>query len=61
MKLYIGEKKNKVEGNQLAQIVTICDFIKFANSKSFFNIDVEEFNHKSNITFQEYLQNYFDN
>ena len=60
MDLYIGEKKNKGEDNQLAQMTTICDFIKGVSSKSFFNIEEEEFNKKCQIAFQEYMENYLE-
>ena len=61
MDLYIGEKKNKGEDNQLAQMTTICDFIKGVSAKSFFNVDEEEFNRKSQDAFTEYMENYFEN
>ena len=61
MELYIGEKKNKGEDNQLAQMTTICDFIKGVSAKSFFNVDEEEFNRKSQDAFTEYMENYFEN
>ena len=46
MELYIGEKKNKGEDNQLAQMLSICDFIIKANSDSFLNITETEYNEK---------------
>ena len=61
MDLYIGEKKNKGEDNQLAQMTTICDFIKSVSAKSFFNIDEEEYNKKCQNAFQEYMENYLEN
>ena len=61
MELYIGEKKNKGEDNQLAQMTTICDFIKGVSAKSFFNVDEEEFNKKSQDSFTEYMNNYLEN
>ena len=47
MELYIGEKKNKGEDNQLAQMLSICDFMTKVNYKSFYNMDEQEFNEKS--------------
>jgi len=61
MQLYIGEKKNKGEDNQLTQMITICDFIKQVSAKSLFNVEEEEFNQKCQISFQEYMDNYLDN
>ena len=59
MELYIGEKKNKGEDNQLAQMLSICDFIKKVNSKSFFNVDEKEFNEKSQVAFTKNYTNNF--
>ena len=50
MELYIGNKKNKGEDNQLTQLRTVCDFIKQINAKSLFNVDEEEFNQKSELS-----------
>ena len=61
MDLYKKEKKNKGEDNQLAQMTTICDFIKSVSAKSFFNIEEEEFNKKCQNAFQEYMENYLEN
>lgn len=43
MELYIGEKRNKEEGNQLTQLLGICSFVKYLNYKSLFDITKEEF------------------
>ena len=60
MELYIGEKKNKGEGNYLTQMKTICDYIKGISAKSLYNIDEEEFNRKCQNEFQEYKENYLE-
>ena len=52
MELYIGDKKNKGEDNELTQMRTVCDFIKQVNAKSLFNVDEEEFNQKSELSLQ---------
>ena len=61
MQLYIGEKKNKGEDNQLTQMITICDYIKQVSAKSLFNVEDEEFNQKCQNAFQEYMDNYWEN
>jgi hypothetical protein len=61
MELYIGEKKNKVEDNQLSQMFSICSFIKQINAKSLYNVTEEEFSQKCQISFKEYMDNYFEN
>ena len=53
MKLYIGNRKNKVEGNQLTQLFTICDFIEQAKFSSFNNVSENEFKEKGEITLKE--------
>jgi len=50
IELYIGNKKNKSEGNLLSQTLAICDFMIKINSKSFYNINEEEFNKKTNLS-----------
>ena len=60
MQLYIGDKKNKGEDNQLTQMITICDFINASKAQSFFNVDEEEFNRKSQDSFAEYMDNYLE-
>ena len=52
MELYIGDKKNKGEDNELTQMRTVCDFIKQVKAKSLFNVDEEEFNQKSELSLQ---------
>ena len=59
MELYIGEKKNKGEDNQLAQMISICDFIAKANSSSFFNVDEQEFNERNQVSFTKNYTNNF--
>ena len=53
MQLYIGDKKNKGEDNQLTQMLTICDFIKVAKADSFFGVSEEEYNKKCQNAFIE--------
>ena len=61
MELYIGDKKNKGEGNQLSQMFSICSFIKQINSKSLYNVTEEDFSQKCQISFKEYMHNYLEN
>ena len=53
MKLYIGNKKNKNEDNELSQLLSICDFIIKANAKSFNGVSEIEFNEKSVASHKE--------
>ena len=48
MELYIGEKKNKVEGSQLTQLALICDFIASLKFTDLFGVTREEFIQKCN-------------
>ena len=43
MELFIGEKKNKIEGSQLTQILGICDFIAKINHESLIGVGEKEF------------------
>ena len=63
MKLYLGDKKNRIEDNQLSQLFMICDLIKQSKFSSFRNVNEKEFYEKSNIAFKETLEyiNQFDN
>ena len=60
MDLYIGEKKNKGEGNILTQIKTVSDLIKNVSYKSLFDVEEEEFNQKCQISFKDYMENYYE-
>ena len=60
MQLYIGDKKNKGEDNQLTQMITVCDFIKEAKPSSFFNIDEKEYFEKCQNCFTDYLDNFIE-
>ena len=63
MKLYIGNKKNKAEDNELSQLLTICDIIRQAKSSSFNNVNETEFYSKSQIAYSElteYLEQFLD-
>ena len=53
MELYIGNKKNAMEGNQLAQILTSCDFIKNVNFNSFYDITETEYIENSRMSLVE--------
>ena len=46
MELYIGEKKSKVEGSQLAQLLSTCNFIINLKSSDLFDVTEEEYNKK---------------
>ena len=61
MELYIGEKKNKGEGNQLSQMFSIFSFIKQINAKSLYNVTEEDFSQKCQISFKAYMENYLEN
>ena len=56
MKLYIGNKKNKMEDNQLSQLFTICDFIEQSQFSSFYNVNENEYYEKSKIASKEALE-----
>ena len=49
MDLYIGEKRNKIEGSQLTQLLGICDFIINLNREKLLDVSLEEFNEKCNL------------
>ena len=62
MKLYIGNKKNKSEDNELSQLSSICDFIEQSKYNSFINVTESEFNEKGGISINEnrdYINQYF--
>ena len=46
MELFLGEKKNREEGNQLAQLTAICEFAASITADKLFNITSEQFNKK---------------
>ena len=63
MRLYIGNKKNKAEGNELSQLLTICDIIRQAKSSSFNNVNETEYHTKSEIAYNElneYLEQFLE-
>ena len=62
MKLYIGNKKNKNEDNQLSQLFSICDFIEHSDFNSFYNVNKNEYEEKSKNSFKEAFEymNQFD-
>ena len=43
MKLFIGDKKNKEEGNELAQLEGVCLFIQNISSKDLYDVSDEVF------------------
>ena len=45
VELFLGDKKFKIEGNQIAQLSSACSFLCEAKGKNF-NIDEDEFNKK---------------
>ena len=53
MKLYIGNKKNKIEDNELSQLLTICDIIRQAKYSTFNNINEIDYHEKSSIAIKE--------
>ena len=62
MKLYIGNKKNKSEDNELSQLSSICDFIEQSKHDSFINVTEAEFNEKGGISIKEntdYINQFF--
>ena len=59
MELYIGKKKNKNEDNYLSQMLVVCDFITKIDAKSI-KMDEEEFNQKCQVSFKDYMENYYE-
>ena len=53
MRLYIGNKKNKIEDNELSQLFSVCDFIEQVNYSMLNNITKEEFDEKVKISLEE--------
>ena len=43
MELFIGDKKNREEGSQLAQLTAICEFAENITPDKLFGIDDEQF------------------
>ena len=50
MELYIGDRKNKSEGNQLTQLLSICEHIIHIDHSNLIDVSPEEFNAKSNAS-----------
>ena len=50
MELFIGEKEQKLEGNQLIQLLSICKTIYGINYSKLYNITEEEYNRKCEET-----------
>jgi hypothetical protein len=50
MELYIGERKNKIEGNQLTQLLSICEHIIAIDHSHLIDVSLEEFKMKCNAS-----------
>ena len=48
MNIYIGEKKNKIEGNQLTQMISTCSFIADLEFSGLIDVSKEEYTTKCN-------------
>ena len=53
MQLYIGNKKNNSEDNQLTQLLTNIDFIKKVKYSSLYNVSESEYNEKGETSLKE--------
>ena len=53
MQLYIGNKKNKNEDNELSQLLSCCDFIKQIKYDLLNNVSKDEFDEKGKISLNE--------
>ena len=53
MRLYIGNKKNKAQDNQLSQLLTICDIVKQARYTSFNNVKEVEYHDKCTVAYND--------
>ena len=49
LNLFIGEQKNKIEGNQLTKMLLLCESVEKITYKSLINISEEEFLQKCNL------------
>ena len=57
MELYIGEKKNKIEGSQLTQLASICDYVSDIKYTDLNDVDSEEYIKKCNeATAKEFVK-----
>ena len=57
MELYIGEKKNKIEGSQLTQLSSICDYIADIKYTDLNDVESEEYIKKCNeATAKEFIK-----
>ena len=57
MELFIGDKKDKEEGSQLAQLTAICKFTENISAKQLFGVTEEQFSRRCNMNSP---QNNFD-
>ena len=48
MELFIGDKRNKKEDNELTQLMSLCDYIEYINPGKLIGVSNEEFNEKCN-------------
>ena len=46
MNLFIGEQKNKIEGNQLSKMLGLCEFVENISHKDLINITEKEYKEK---------------
>ena len=50
MELYIGDRKSKIEGNQLTQLLSICEHIIAIDHSHLIDVSLEEFKMKCNAS-----------
>ena len=43
MELFLGNMQDKLEGNRLAQLLSICDFLENINYNKLYNVNKEEY------------------
>ena len=48
IELFLGDKEEKLEGNYLAQMLTVCEYIEKIGYDKLYNITKEEFDKKCN-------------
>ena len=46
IELFLGSKQDKLEGNRLAQLLSICDFLENINYEKLYNVNKEEYEKK---------------
>ena len=50
MELYIGDKINKIEGNQLTLLLSVCEHIISINHSQLIDVSPEEYREKCNAS-----------